>query len=202
MKLTREFYSRDTLTVAKELLGKHLIHKVEGVERIGEIVEVEAYGGIIDKAAHSYQGKRTKRTEVMFGEAGHAYVYLIYGMYHCLNIVTSTIDNPEAILIRALKPISGIPQISQDRYGKIDSDLTKRQYLNLLNGPGKLSKGMAITKEHNGIDLCADTLYLVDPGQTKEKIVTSPRINIDYAEEAIDYPWRYYFADNPYISKK
>lgn len=206
MKLTREFYSRDTLIVARELLGKHLVHKVEGIERIGEIVEVEAYKGIEDKAAHSYGGKRTKRTEVMFGEGGHAYVYLIYGMYNCLNVITSKPGNPEGVLIRALKPIKGIAQISQDRFKKSDSELTKGQYRNLLNGPGKLSMGMAINKEHYGIDLCGDVLYLTDPGppadQAEQEIVRSPRINIDYAEEAIHYPWRFYFKDNPYLSKK
>lgn len=200
-KLEREFYKRNTLIVAKELLGKHLVHEYEGNKLISKIVEVEAYMGVEDKAAHSYGGRRTERTEVMYKEGGYAYVFQIYGMYYCVNVVTSEKEIPQAVLIRGLEPIEGLETMSVNRYGKRYEELTNYQKKNLTNGPGKLCMAMNIDKKLNGEDLCKENLYILD-NKEKFNIVTSKRINIDYAEEAKDYLWRFYIKDNKYVSKK
>lgn len=205
MKLKREFYNRPTLNVAKNLLGKKLVHLVNGEKLVSKIVEVEAYIGAIDKAAHCYNNKVTKRTKIMFGPPGYAYVYLIYGMYNCMNIVTEAKGEAAAVLIRAVEPLEGKDTISHNRYNKAFKDLTKKQIINLTSGPGKLCIAMNITKDkNNNMDLCNNTLWVEDSENNNEyfKTVTSKRINIDYAEEAIDFPWRFYIKDNPYISKK
>ncbi|QGU94942.1 DNA-3-methyladenine glycosylase [Clostridium bovifaecis] len=200
-KLGKEFYKRNTLEVARELLGKYLIHEHEGNKLIGKIVEVEAYMGVEDKAAHSYGGRRTERTAVMYKEGGYAYVFQIYGMYYCVNVVTSEKEIPQAVLIRALEPVEGLDAMSENRYNKEYEELTNYQKKNLTNGPGKLCIAMNIDKELNGEDLCKEKLYILD-NKEKFDIITSKRINIDYAEEAKDYPWRFYIKDNKYISKK
>lgn len=194
-KLKREFYERETLDVARELLGKYLVHNTIAGRTIGKIVEVEAYIGAIDLACHAYNGKYTNRTKVMFGEGGHAYVYLIYGVYYCMNIVTNQEHYPEAVLIRALEPIEGIELMENRR--KTD------KVLNLCSGPGKLCMAMEITKLQNGMDLCDDTMYLLEGEEIpSECILTTPRINIDYAKEAQEFPWRFIIKDNPYVSKR
>ncbi|MCF6460248.1 DNA-3-methyladenine glycosylase [Clostridium sp. Cult3] len=201
MKLDRNFYSRDTLTVAKELLGKVLVHNVDGKLLKGKIVETEAYLGIKDKAAHSYGGKRTKRVETMYGQPGRAYVYLIYGMYYCFNIVAEREGIPEAVLIRAVEPLVGIDEMSNNRFGKPYDQLSNYQKKNLTNGPGKLSMALNIDKTLDTKDLCGDELYL-QKGQEKQfNIIETTRIGIDYAEEAKDFPYRYYIEGNPYVSK-
>lgn len=194
MKLKRDFYNRDGLTVSEELLGKTLVHITEEGITKGKIVEVEAYMGAQDKAAHSYGSLRSERTKIQYGEGGYAYVYLIYGMYICMNIVANREAIPEAILIRALEPLEGIELMKKRR---------KTDNIKLLcNGPGKLSQAMGITKENYGDDLCGETLYLEDGVVIpKSKILKSKRINIDYAEEAKDYLWRFTIKDNPYVSK-
>ncbi|MBD5798551.1 3-methyladenine DNA glycosylase [Bacillus pseudomycoides] len=204
MKAPPSFYEGDTLEIAKNLLGHKLVHIVDGIKRSGFIVEVEAYKGPDDKAAHSYGGRRTERTEVMFGAPGHAYVYLIYGMYHCFNIITAPVDTPQGVLIRALEPVDGIEDIKMARYGK--TDLTKSQYKNLTNGPGKLCRALGITLEERGLSLQGDELYIelvpeAEQLSSQYEIVTGPRINIDYAEEAVHYPWRFYFKNHPFVSK-
>lgn len=184
MKLNRDFYTKDTLYVAENILGKILVCNSNNGITKGKIIEVEAYIGPYDKAAHSYQNLRTKRTEIMFSQGGYAYIYLIYGMYYCFNIVTNKKDKPEALLIRALEPIEGIELMMKRRNTK--------NLKNLCNGPGKLCMAMGINKSHYGIDLCGNILYLEDAKPiSKENIVTSKRINIDYADEAKDYLWRY-----------
>ncbi|MDF2674133.1 MAG: putative 3-methyladenine glycosylase [Clostridiales bacterium] len=200
-KLPREFYEGDTLDMSKRLLGKYLVHKDNGTELMGRIVEVEAYKGPQDKAAHSYNNKRTERVEIMYGPPGFAYIFAIYGMYYCMNIVSAETGTPNAILIRALEPISDLNQLSINRYNKPYSDLNKRAIINMTNGPGKLCKAMRINKSNYGEDLCGDKLYLVESRDNEEiEICESPRINIDYAEEAIHYPWRFFIKDNPFIS--
>lgn len=200
-KLPRSFYDRDGLIVAKDLLGKYLVHKVKGQELIGKIVEVEAYMGVEDKAAHSYGNKRTPRTEAMFGPPGHAYIYLIYGMYYCMNVVTNQPGIAQAVLIRGIEPVSNIEEMSQYRYHKSLQELTRSQRKNITNGPGKLCKAMHITKEDYGEDLCKDRLYICEEKDSLNfEICTSPRINIGYAEEAAEFPWRFYIKDNPYVS--
>ncbi|MCF6464486.1 DNA-3-methyladenine glycosylase [Clostridium sp. Cult2] len=201
MKLNRNFYSRDTITVAKELLGKILIHNIEGHKLTGMIVETEAYLGLKDKAAHSYGGRKTKRVETMYGAPGTAYVYLIYGMYYCLNIVTEKEGIPEAVLIRAIEPIENINQMALHRFGKSYEELSKYQRKNLTNGPGKLSMAFNIDKTQDKIDLCGDRLYLEDGGKEIFNIIETKRIGIDYAEEAKDFPYRFYIDGNPYVSK-
>lgn len=193
-KLSREFYNRDVLTVAEEILGKTLVHKTkEGVAK-GKIVEVEAYNGLCDKAAHSYQNLRTERTKIQYGQGGYAYVYLIYGMHICMNIVTNSKDLPEVLLLRALEPVEGIDLMKKRRR----TDNLK----NLCSGPGKLSQAMGITRENYGEDLCGDSFYLEDaPVLAPEEIRRTKRINIDYAEEAADFLWRFSVKGNPYVSR-
>ncbi|HZK57338.1 MAG TPA: DNA-3-methyladenine glycosylase [Clostridia bacterium] len=203
MKLKREFYSRSTLDVAKDLLGKNLVHHVDGERLVGKIVEAEAYVGPIDKAAHSYSGK-TKRNEVMFGPPGHAYVYRIYGVYNCMNTITQKKGEGTGVLIRAVEPMENIEIMARNRYDMSAEELEKRQILNLTNGPAKLCIAMGITnKNNNGMDLCGDTLWIEQAaGDETFETVETTRINIDYAEEAIHFPWRFYIKDNPFISVK
>lgn len=202
-KLSRDFYRGNSIDVGKFLLGKYLVRKVDGEELIGKIVEVEAYMGPEDKAAHSYGGRRTERNEVMYGEAGFAYVYFIYGKNYCMNVVAAKVGVPQAVLIRGLEPISGIEKMCELRYGIKCSELDKTKMKNLSNGPGKLCKALGITREQNGEDLCGNTLYLMEDEEEQTfNIVYSKRINIDYAEEAKDYLWRFYMEGNPHVSKK
>lgn len=202
-KLERDFYNRDSVTVAKDLLGKYLVHVVDGEELIGKIVEVEAYMGPTDKAAHSYNNRRTERNEVMYGPPGFAYVYIIYGMYNCMNVVVEETGKPQAVLIRALEPVKGIETMSKFRYDKKYNELLKREKSGLTSGPGKLCKALNIDRSLNGEDLCKDKLYIFqDETEKKFEMVATTRINIDYAEEAKDYPWRFYIKDNPYVSKR
>ena len=200
-KLAKDFYARETLDVAKDLLGKILTREINGEKVSGKIVEVEAYIGPDDKGAHTYGNKRTKRTESMFGEPGRTYIYLIYGMYNCINAVTREIDKPEAVLIRALEPVSGLDIISHNRYAKDFADLTKRQVKNLTDGPGKLCMALDIDRSLNGEDLNGDKIYIEYPENEENfTILKSKRVGIDYAEEAIDYLWRFYIKDNRFVS--
>lgn len=180
-KLKREFYNREAKLVAQELLGKFLIHHIDGEERIGKIVEVEAYLGPHDLAAHSAKGL-TKRTRVMFGPPGFAYIYLIYGMYYCINVVTEAEGNASAVLIRALEPIKNIHQRTQ--------------------GPGLLCKAMGFNKSHNGHDLLSNTLYVAEGKPESIKIIKRPRVGVDYAKHWAKRLLRFYIKDNHFISKK
>lgn len=192
--LSREFYLRDVNLVAPELLGKLLVHRSKEGVTAGMIVEVETYSGSCDKGSHAYQNKRTPRTEIQFGPGGFAYVYAIYGMHWCFNVVTGTENQPDVVFIRALEPVDGI-ELMQRRRG-----IENR--LELCSGPGKLCKAMGITKEEYGLDLCGTELFLTPCAQIDQsRIMVSPRINIDYAEECKDYLWRYYIKDDPYVSK-
>ncbi len=193
-KLNPDFYSRDTLTVARELLGKHLVRVMNGVPLTLRITETEAYIGRLDKACHAYGYKRTKRTETLFAPPGTAYIYLIYGMYHCLNFVTEPENEPAAVLIRAGEPISSADAdaIASMRFGCPADRMSPYQRKNFLNGPGKLCKGLSLTKEQNGLSLTGDTLYVLESGERPKNIQVSKRIGIDYAQEAVDFPWRFY----------
>lgn len=190
-QLPREFYNRDTVTVARELLGKHLVRILDGDRLECRITETEAYVASIDKACHAYQYKRTPRTETMFAKPGTAYIYLIYGMYCCLNLVTEPEGEPCAVLIRGLEPLIGTERIVKNRFGGTCDEMTAYQRKNLLNGPGKLCKGLSLTREQNGLDLTGDLLY-VTAGEIPQEIHVGKRIGIDYAEEAADFPWRFY----------
>jgi len=204
--LDRNFYTRDTITVSKELLGKVLVHKTPSYTVAGRIVETEAYLGPEDKAAHSYGGRMTPRVEVMYNQGGYSYVFTIYGMYHCFNIVAEKQGIPQAALIRALEPVSNMDFMSKMRFNKAYSDLSSRQIKDLTNGPGKLCIAMGITKEQNKIDMCVrnglDDIYVYDDGYNDFEMAASPRINIDYAEEYVDKPWRFFIKDNKFVSKK
>lgn len=192
--LPREFYLRDANMIAPELLGKLLVHRSpEGITS-GMIVEVESYVGPSDKGAHSYANKRTSRTEIQFGPGGYAYVYAIYGMHVCFNVVANGREQPEVVLIRALEPVGGL-ELMERRRGI-------RNPIQLCNGPGKLCQAMGITKAQYGWDLCGPDLYLAEGHPMEvDHIMVSPRINIDYAGECGDYLWRYFIKDNPYVSK-
>lgn len=202
MKLGREFYSRDTITVAKELLGKILVHDVDGQLIKGKIVETEAYLGLIDKAAHSYGGTKTKRLEAMYSIPGTSYIFFIYGMYYCFNVVTRETGIPEAVLVRGIEPVEGIDKMSNNRFGKNYEDLTNYQKKNLTNGPGKLSIAFNLDKSLDKEDLCGNRLYISEGEEEKIDIVETTRIGIDYAEEAKDWKLRFYIKNNAFVSKK
>ena len=198
-RLSRDFFDRDTLTVSRELLGKYLCRRLESGELLAlRLTETEAYIGRCDKACHAYGGRRTARTEPLFLPPGHAYIYLIYGMYHCLNLVTEPDGEPAAVLLRAGEAVLGRDSIRRFRFGDAPWNAYRRK--NFLNGPGKLCEGLSLTRAQNGMDLMGDTLFLCDdpadlglppPEKHREAIRTSPRIGIDYAEEAKDFPWRF-----------
>jgi len=188
-KLTRDFYLRDSVSVAEDLIGKIL---VKG-ETSGIIVEAEAYrGGSEDKASHSYNNRRTERTEIQFREGGYAYIYMIYGMYFCFNVTCSLKNIPDAVLIRALEPLDGIDLMKARR----KTDKIK----NLCSGPGKLCSALGINKDDYGEDLCGEKIYILDDGIKNLKIKTSPRINVDYAGEAKNFLWRFFIEDNKFVS--
>jgi DNA-3-methyladenine glycosylase len=181
LKLAREFYDRDTIEVAKDLLGKHLVHISGGVTRVGRIVETEAYLGPHDLAAHSAKGL-TPRTKVMFGPPGHAYVYLIYGIYHCMNVVTQREGVASAVLLRALEPVKNTDGRTQ--------------------GPGLLCRAMHIDKKQNGHDLLSAELYIADPGSHRKlTVVKRPRIGVDYAGHWARRLLRFYVKGSEFVSK-
>ena len=198
-KLQREFYLSDTLKIAKNLLGKILVHESINEIYSGYIVEVEAYKGPTDKACHSFNYRHTKRTETMYKIGGTAYVYLIYGMYYCFNVVTCSINVPEAVLIRAIEPLDGINTMTKRRGLKT---LNEKDIFKLSSGPGKMTQAMGINKIHNGLDLCSNEIYICE-SLKKEKldIVEAKRINVDYADEDKNNLWRFYIKDNPFVSK-
>jgi len=194
LKIPRSFYAQDTIKVARQLLGKYLVRKHPDGTTVGKIVETEAYVGPHDLACHASKG-RTARTEVMFGAPGHAYVYFIYGVYWCLNIVTEEVGHASAVLIRALEPIEGI-ELMEKRRG------TEKIH-NLASGPGKLCLAMAIDKGLNAADMArGKVLYVEDRGEPPLKIRATPRIGVDYAGTWKDKPWRFLIRGSEFVSKK
>lgn len=195
-KLPRSFYARPATAVAPDLLGKLLVHVTPAGTASGYIVETEAYMGPEDAAAHSYGGRPTQRTQAMFGPPGHAYVYFIYGMYYCFNVVVARAGEPQAVLIRALEPAEGLALMARRR-GKSEVELAKllespRRLRSLTDGPGKVCQALAITKDQYGLDLTGDELFLT-PGRSvrPEDIQVTPRINVAYAGEWAGRPWRF-----------
>jgi DNA-3-methyladenine glycosylase (3mg) len=179
-KLPRSFYARATLLVARELLGMHLVHTGPEGRRAGRIVETEAYKGPHDLAAHSARG-RTQRTDVMFGPPGHAYVYLIYGFWNCLNVVTAAEGTPHAVLLRALEPVEGLDKTT--------------------HGPGLLCRAMGIDRTLNRADLLGPSLWIEKPaGYRPPRVGRSARIGVDYAGDWAAKPWRFFDRDSPYVS--
>lgn len=191
MKLSREFYQRDGLTVARELIGKKLVTNLREGRTSGIIVEAEAYMGALDAAAHSYRGK-TERTKIFYGAGGFVYVYLIYGMHICTNVVANVENVPEAILIRALKPVDGV-ELMRIRRGR-------KNLRELCSGPGKLSKALGITKNFYGADLCGEKIFIEDGENLR--VETTKRINVDYAGAAADFLWRFVAAGSEFLSVK
>ena len=193
--LEQNFYDRDTLVVAEELLGKYLVRKYHNQYIVGRITEVEAYIGAIDKACHAYGGKKTPRTQTLYAQAGTCYVYFIYGMYYCANVVTEAKDIASAVLFRGIDILEGQDLAATLRYQKDWNNLTAYQRKNLSNGPGKLCNALAITKAENNCNFYTDELFITDTwnshGPEEFEILRSPRIGIKYAEEAIDFPWRF-----------
>ncbi|HEY4877260.1 MAG TPA: DNA-3-methyladenine glycosylase [Puia sp.] len=197
-KLGDSFYNRnDVVKIAKELLGKILVTKFDGQLTSGRIVETEAYRGETDKASHAYGGRRTKRTEIMYGEAGKAYIYLCYGIHHLFNVITNKKNIPHAILIRALEPLDGIDiMLERTRKIKLDFSLTK--------GPGNVSKALGLLTHHTGKDLLNNEVFIADDGfkLNKKEIEISKRIGVDYAEEDALLPYRFSVKGNKYVSGK
>lgn len=192
-KLDKNFYSQDTLTVAKNLVGQYLVRKISGSKLVMEITETEAYIGDIDKACHAYNGRRTQRTEALYQDAGTIYIYLIYGMYYCFNVVTEKEGKACAVLIRGAKPVLELDKMSNIRYGKNYSDLSKYQIKNFGNGPGKLCKALNIDKSFNKKSILENEIYILKNEEFElSKVKSGKRINIDYAEEAVDFLWRFY----------
>ena len=191
-KLEREFYNRDTVQVARDLLGKRLVRVWDGTALVCRITETEAYVGRCDKACHAYGYRRTPRTETLFAPPGTAYIDLIYGMYHCLNFVTEPEGEPCAVLIRGLEAVEGEALIARNRFGVSPAEMTAYQKKQFLNGPGKVCRGLMLTRTQNGLDLTGDELYVLDAGEAPDIIHTGKRIGIDYAEEAAEFPWRFY----------
>lgn len=206
MRLGINFYQRDTRVVAEELLGKILVRKIDDKLLKGRIVETEAYIGEIDKACHAYGGKRTTRTELLYGKPGLAYVYFIYGLYHCFNLITEKENYASGVLIRSIEPLEGVETMCRLRFKKSYEELSRYEKKNISNGPSKLCMAMDITKRENGIQtLVSEKIYVEEPSEKYKldnlRIIRSKRIGIDYAEEAKDFLWRYYIEGNPYVSK-
>ncbi|MBV4356317.1 DNA-3-methyladenine glycosylase [Pinibacter aurantiacus] len=197
-KLDKAFYEReDVVKIAKQLIGKVLVTNFDGVITSGRIVETEAYNGAVDKASHAYNNRRTKRTEIMFGEGGNAYVYLCYGIHHLFNVVTNIKDVPHAVLIRAVEPLEGIDtMLERMKKTKLDFSIGR--------GPGNVSKALGIATHHTGNTLFGKDIYIADDGVKipTKNIIASPRIGVDYAAEDAALPYRFYLRNNGYVSGK
>ena len=201
--LEKEFYEQGALTLAKELLGKTIVRNVDNVILKGKIVETEAYIGEIDKASHAYNGRRTERTEPLFREGGISYVYFIYGKYYCFNVISGLEDKGEGVLIRALEPLNEFDYIAKRRFNQKYEELSEAKKKELTNGPSKLCMAFSIDKAENYIKLYEKgDFYIEDSKDERFDIVETTRIGIDYAEEAIEFLWRFYIKGNKYISKK
>jgi DNA-3-methyladenine glycosylase len=182
------------LTVAKDVVGKLLVHETPAGVTAGRIVEAEAYRGPQDRAAHSWAGRRTARTEAMFGPPGFAYVFFVYGMHWHLNLVTTREDAPHAVLLRAIEPVLGAELMARRR-GLPETDV------NLCNGPGKLCQAFDIGRRHYGVDLTRGALFLSESTAPRGKLGRTARVGVDYAEAWADKPWRFFELDNRWVSR-
>ncbi|HTR31637.1 MAG TPA: DNA-3-methyladenine glycosylase [Puia sp.] len=221
VKLGSDFYERPSVVkVAKELLGKVLVTDFGGARTSGRIVEVEAYNGVVDRASHAWSGRRTARTEVMFGAGGRAYVYLIYGIHSLFNVVTNTKDIPHAVLVRALQPLDGIA-VMEARMGRVGAQALGRRDevrvpggldeastragrtdYSLTRGPGNLSRAMGLMREHTGLSLLGKEIWIADDGYTvrPSEIVATTRIGVEYAGEDAALRYRFFLKGNPWVS--
>jgi DNA-3-methyladenine glycosylase len=198
VKLDSAFYEReDVLGIARELIGKLIVTKFDGLYTTGRIVETEAYKGMVDKASHAYNGRRTTRTDIMYRNGGAAYVYLCYGMHHLFNVVTNKENIPHAVLIRAIEPLEG-KEIMLERSGKKKWDNT------IGSGPGNMSRAMGIITAYSGISLMDENLFLADDGflLKKNSIIATPRIGVEYSGEDAELPYRFIIAGHPQVSAK
>lgn len=182
------------LSVARDVIGKLLVHHTTAGITVGRVVEAEAYRGPEDRAAHSFGGRRTERTEVMFGEPGLAYVFFVYGMHWHLNLVTTRRGAPHAVLLRAVEPVLGAELMAERRGSSKDE-------VSLTNGPGKLCQAFGIDRRHYGVDLTQGPLFLSESGVPRGKIARSARIGVDYAESWAERPWRFFEQGNRYVSR-
>jgi len=197
-KLDLSFYDRkDVVRIARELLGKILVTQLNGIRTSGRIVETEAYAGVGDRASHAFGGRRTARSELLYGKPGSVYVYIAYGMHHLFNVITNKKDIPHGILIRALEPLEGIDFMLK-RTGKPTADFT------LTKGPGNLARAMGMSKLHNGGNLFSEEIYIEDDGlrYKTEQIVVTKRIGVESAREDAELPYRFIVKGNPYVSAK
>lgn len=195
MLLDPSFYRRNNVvTIARELLGKGLFTRSSGKLTGGIIVETEAYSSV-ERGSHAYNNRRTLRNEVMFGDGGHAYVYLCYGIHHLFNVVTNKEGKADAVLVRALEPMEGIDQMLKR--------MNTREVQAITSGPGKLTKALGIGRDHNGENLRSKYLWLEDLGQviSRKKIESGPRVGIDYAGPDAFLPWRFSIKGNQWISR-
>lgn len=195
-RLPREFYTRpDVLEVARDLLGKKLVVPGKNGSRVaGIIVETEAYRGPEDRASHAYNGRRTNRTETMYGIGGTAYVYFVYGMYNQFNVVTNVAGTPHAILVRAVEPSEGLDIMRRRRQGRSEYELT--------SGPGRLCLAMGIDRTLDKADLLGERVWIEAAASiSPRQIARGPRVGIDYAEAWVGKPWRFWVRDNPFVSK-
>ncbi|MEX0744191.1 MAG: DNA-3-methyladenine glycosylase [Phycisphaeraceae bacterium] len=200
VRLPRPFFQREPVELAKSLLGQRLVRVLDdGTRFAGTIVETEAYLGIPDLAAHTANGRRTRRNESMWGEAGHAYVYFTYGMHHCMNIVAGMPDHPVAVLLRALEPTEGLDAMHDRRPAA-------RRDTDLCSGPGKLCQALAITRDLDGVDLTENARLFLERGRHRRypdrSIVTTARVGVAYAGEWADKPLRFYVEGNPHVSRR
>ncbi len=198
-RLRRDFYLRKPLKVARDLIGKELVHMTDDGKISGKIVDVEAYGGDKeDLACHSLSGGKTDRNEIIFNKGGFVYIYLIYGMYYCLNIVVGKKDYPATVFIRAVEPLEGLSLMKKKRNFK---NKKNRKIFNLTNGPGKLCQAMGFDKTCYGKDLCRNEIYVLDSKSVSDSEINYlPRVNIDYAGESKHYPWRIILKSNKFVS--
>jgi len=195
-KLTRDFYRRDDVVeISRELLGKVLATHVDGVSTRAIITETEAYAGVADKASHAFGGRRTRRTEPMFGPGGIAYVYLCYGIHHLFNVVTAREGTPHAVLIRAGKPLEGIDRMLARR-GK------EREDSRLMAGPGTFAQALGIVTKMTGTDLSGDCIWIEDHGVVVDSVTIGPRVGVDYAGEDAAWPYRVLASDLPKPSNR
>jgi DNA-3-methyladenine glycosylase len=192
-KLPHSFYSRSTLDVASDLLGKVLVRRLGRRNLTGKIVETEAYVGPHDLACHASKG-HTPRTSVMFGPPGHAYIYMIYGFYFCLNVVTEPLGYPAAVLIRAVEPLENVDLMRELRNNPV-------RETNIASGPGKVCMAMSIDKQLNGADLVGTTIWIEDRKLDPGPIRTSPRVGVDYAGEYREKLWRFFVDGSPHVSR-
>lgn len=193
-KLRKPFFNRNTKTVAQDLLGKILVHEVNGQRLAGRIVETEAYVGTKDKACHAYRGRRTRRNESLYLGPGHAYVFFVYGMHFCFNTVTQKPGRPEAVLIRALEPLEGLDIMKMNRRTNVARDLT--------NGPSKLCQALSIDRNTDGMELRESIYIETDKRKVKpQEIVKKARVGVDYAGHCAKWKLRYYLKENNYVSK-